>query len=166
MVWPEPETRSTIVQVSDLCVPRAAKAMARLAQSNYWVCELTYAMGTSMVGKECVPGPLNASVVLRAKREAQGLTRNVVAVWTARGRAQCVCGNRYMPTAKGLFRSHKVAGSECAGSGQPAHGGRPEVGDFAWTSGYVAEGGWWVSGTPRSVNSGELSTWLKDPIGE
>lgn len=160
--WPAPEVAHLEVGVDDPHVPNAARLAYRKAVKAGWSAKLTYARGTSMVGKDCAPGPIMESVVLRLSRlSAPSLA---VATWEARARALCEpCGKSLLPSAKGLFIAHKVAGRDsepCPGSGQPAIGDAGAR-EYAFTCAYVTRGpGWWTTQVPEKVDAKRFAAIL------
>lgn len=163
--WPAPEVACTEVGVDDPHVPNAARLAYRRAVAGGWDAKLTYARGTSMVGKDCVPGPIMESVALRAHGNAtMENPRYVVATWEARARALCEpCGKSLLPSAKGLFIAHKVGGRDsepCPGSGQPAVGAQGERA-YVFTCAYVSEApGWFRTAIPEKVDAGRFAAIL------
>lgn len=159
--WPEAEVSCVGVQLDDERVPGPARAAARKALGvGVLSCVLTYARGTSVVGKECVPGPIMESVALRLVL-ADG--RRAVAVWEAKSRALCECRKSLMPSTKGVFTAHRVGGvgsESCPGSGQPAVNVAGER-KYAFGCAYVGDAaGWWASGAPRKVSATEFGALL------
>ncbi len=161
--WPEPIVDCVLIGVDDGRAPKAARDMFRRVRNARYC--MTYAFGTSMQGKECAPGPLVETVVLRGvKRD-----RAFVATWWAEGATTCApCGKALKPTTVGAFRKHPVGGKgsdECPGSGQEAAQADavPGVSSWAFKSAYVSEAaGWWATGAPKRITSAELSALLTE----
>lgn len=172
-VWPEPEQRAVVVEPDDERVPSGARGVVKLAKTQGWTCELTYARGTSMVGKDCVPGPVIGSVLLRAQREGE----RVAALWLASPKATCAgCGKLKTPTPTGLIAKHKAPDNQvtadrdgtkddCAGSGQPARLNPIGVSDYAFSVAYATEGpGWWSAHVPVKVSVTHVRECLRGSV--
>lgn len=171
--WPKPEQEAVLVGVTDDRVPTGARSVVKLAETESWQWELTYARGTSMVGKECKPGPIVASVLLRAQRDGE----RVAAVWLASPKATCSgCGAQKTPTAKGLIAKHKADGpaiavdrdgqnDDCPGSGQVAKLNPITLADYVFSVAYVTGGpGWWTAHVPERVNVTQLRACLRGGV--
>lgn len=168
--WPEPEQAGVRVDAFDPRVPSGARGVAKLAGTHGWAFELTYARGTAMVGGECAPGPVVASVLLRAQRAGE----RVAAVWITKPRATCpACGKLKTPTPTGLLAKHDKGTEsdrdgqkgECAGSGQRATLNPITVADYAFSAAYVTEGpGWWTAHVPLRVSVTQLKACLNGSV--
>lgn len=168
--WPQPEQPAVEVEPTDERVPAGARSVLKLADGAGWQCQLTYARGTSMVGPECRPGPVVASVMLRARRESE----LAVVLWVTKPKAACPgCGNLKTPTSSGLIAKHgKGVQSdrdgemgECAGSGQRATLNPITTSDYSFLVAYATEGsGWWSGHGPEHVNVTQLKQCLRGKV--
>ncbi len=137
-----------MVSVDDERVPgKTVRPIVTLAHKNGWITRLSYARGTAMTGKDCVPGAVVMSTMLACSR---GVER-VSAHWLAEPRATCPsCGKRMMPTALGMLAKH----GDCAGGGARAVLDAVAVSDYAfkrgWWSGEAT--GWWNGVVPQALN--------------
>lgn len=154
-------TPAYAVAPEDERVPLSARrAYAHARREGFWAV-LTYAHGHTL-NKRGEEGALVENVALRLYNER--LNYRGFGVWESKCRARCICGGDYLPTDAGLFRSHKVDGDECAGSGQPAVAVARTDGkrEYKFVHAYVASSpGAWNPASATRLDSGEFIEWIK-----